>query len=525
VTPKSLGGVPGTPEGGDQGGLVLDQEYRLLFDNSPHPMWVWDAETLAFLEVNEATVALYGFSRDEFLGMTIKEIRPPEEVPALLEYLRTMPDSPGLPATQVKHRKRDGSRIEVVGFTSPIVFRGRRARLVLAYDVSEKKRMEAQLLETHRMEAVGRLAGGVAHDFNNLLGVITGYGELLLKELGPHHPGAKRVGEIQKAAARAADLTRQLLAFSRRQVLQPRILDVNEVVADVEKMLRGVLGEDIQVVTSPGTGTGRIRADPGQIEQVLLNLAMNARDAMPNGGRLSFETANVDLDETYAHAHPEVQPGPFVMLAVRDTGVGMDAETQAHIFEPFFTTKEMGQGTGLGLATVFGIVHQSGGSITVDSRLGVGTSCTIYFPRVGDDLSRPVPAPAGDSARGSEAVILVEDSDPLREMVREILEAAGYTVLAFSDAEEALGEIDNEGVTVRLLLTDVVMPGMSGPALARSVRMARPEVKVLFMSGYTDEAVGLQGVLGEGAQFIQKPFSADGLLGQVRAVLDEPYRR
>jgi CheY-like chemotaxis protein len=246
---------------------------------------------------------------------------------------------------------------------------------------------------------------------------------------------------------------------------------------------------------------------------------------MPRGGRLSFETANVELDETYARAHPEVRPGPFVMLAVRDTGHGMDAETQAHIFEPFFTTKEMGQGTGLGLATVFGIVHQSGGSIRIDSGVGVGTTCTIYFPRVEDEATRPVPAAKGDPARGTETILLVEDSDPLREMVHEILEAAGYTLLTSADPEEAMGRIGTAGATVGLLLTDVVMPGMSGPALARSVRLARPEMKVLFMSGYTDEAVGLQGVLGEGTRFIQTPFPADALLHQVRAVLDEPYRR
>ena len=322
----------------------------------------------------------------------------------------------------MKHRRKDGSLLEVAGSTNPIRFQGRRARLVLATDVSERKQLEAQLLQAHKMEAVGRLAGGVAHDFNNLLGVITGYSELLIKDLGPQHPSSKRVGQIQKAADRAAALTRQLLAFSRKQVLQPRILDINEVVADVETMLRRLIGEDVKLVTRPGAGIGRIKADPGQIEQVLMNLAVNARDAMPKGGRLLFETANVALDESHARAHPEVQPGPFVMLAVTDTGVGMTAQTQAHIFEPFFTTKEMGSGTGLGLATVFGIVQQSGGSITVDSRVGLGTTCTIYFPRVEDELSRPIPSPAdAPRARGGETILLVEDADPLRAMIREML--------------------------------------------------------------------------------------------------------
>jgi hypothetical protein len=496
------------------------QEYRLLFDSNPHPMWVYDAETLAFLAVNDAAVRLYGYSRAEFLAMTIKEIRPHEEVPALLEYLETIPDTPSLPATQVKHRKKDGSLLEVAGSSNPIEFHGRRARLVLASDVSEKKRLEAQLLQAHKMEAVGRLAGGVAHDFNNLLGVITGYSELLLRDLGPQHPGSKRVGEIQKAADRAAALTRQLLAFSRKQVLQPRILDINEVVADVEKMLRRLIGEDVYLVTTPGAGIGRIQADPGQVEQVLMNLVVNARDAMPKGGRLLFETANVVLDESYARAHPEVQPGRFVMLAVSDTGVGMDAQTQAHIFEPFFTTKELGKGTGLGLATVFGIVQQSGGSITVESRLGHGTTCRIYFPRV-DGRSNVAPGPLGAPlARGSETILLVEDADPLRAMIREVLEVAGYTVLEYEDPEAALHRVTTLDAPIGLLLTDVVMPRLSGPDLARSVRATRPEINVLVMSGYTDEAMGLHGALGAGTQFIQKPFSPDALLAKVREVLD-----
>jgi two-component system, cell cycle sensor histidine kinase and response regulator CckA len=420
--------------------------------------------------------------------MTIKEIRPQEEVPALLEYLATIPDSPSLPATQVKHRKKDGSLLEVAAVTNPIVFQGRAARLVLANDVSERKRLEALLLQAQKMEAVGRLAGGVAHDFNNL---------------------------------RGAALTRQLLAFSRKQVLQPRILDLNEVVADVEKMLRRVIGEDIQLVTMPGAGIGRIRADPGQIEQVLMNLVVNARDAMPRGGRLIFETANVALDDNYVRAHPEVQPGPFVMLAVSDTGVGMDAQTQAHIFEPFFTTKEQGKGTGLGLATVFGIVQQSGGSISVESRLGLGTTCRIYFPRVVDELPRPpLPPPGAPLPRGTETVLLVEDAHPLREMIREILEGAGYTVLGCSDSEDALRQVGASN-PIHLMLTDVVMPRVSGPELAKSVQISRPEIKVLFMSGYTDEAMGLHGVLGAGTQFIQKPFTADALIRKVREAIDE----
>jgi two-component system, cell cycle sensor histidine kinase and response regulator CckA len=504
--------------------LESEEEYRVLFVSNPHPMWVFDVETLAFLAVNDAAVRLYGFSRGEFLGMTIKDIRPPEEVPALLEYLKTMPETPSLLATQIKHHKKDGSLLEVAGASNAIEFHGRHARLVLADDISERKALEAQLGQAQKMEAVGRLAGGVAHDFNNLLGVITGYSELLLRSLGPEHPGSKRVEEIQKAAERAASLTRQLLAFSRQQVLQPRILDLNQVVADIEKMLCRLIGEDIHLVTTRGEGLGRIRADPGQIEQILMNLVVNARDAMPKGGGLILETANVALDEVYARVHPEVQAGPFVMLSVSDTGEGMDAETRAHIFEPFFTTKEAGKGTGLGLATVFGIVQQSGGSVSVESQLGLGTACRIYFPRVEDALPLPAPGtlPGAPPRGGTETVLVVEDADSLREIIREILEGAGYTVLESADPDEALFRVSTLGSPLHLLLTDVVMPGMSGPDLATSVGIARPGTKVLFMSGYTDEAMGLHGVLDAGTQFIQKPFAADALLRKVREAIDAP---
>jgi hypothetical protein len=502
--------------------LESEEQYRLLFDSNPHPMWVFDATTLAFLAVNDAAVQLYGFSRTEFLGMTIQEIRPAEELPRLLAYVETMPESLSVLLNPLKHRKKDGSIFDVVGASNPIEFHGKRARLVLANDVSERTRLESQLLQAQKLEAVGRLAGGVAHDFNNLLGVITGYSGLLLKSLGPQHPASKRVEQIQMAAERAAALTRQLLAFSRKQVLQPRVLDLDEIAASVERMLLRVIAANIQLVRRPGAGLGRIRADPGQIEQVLMNLVLNARDAMPKGGVVVVETANVDLGNEYAREHPEVHAGPFVMLSVSDNGDGMDAETRAHIFEPFFTTKDEGKGTGLGLATVFGIVQQSGGSITVESQPGAGTTFRICFPRVEDALSRSAPVAAeGLPPGGSETILLVEDAESLRVMIREMLEGAGYTVLESSDPEEALPRVDTVGAPVRLLLTDVVMPRMSGPDLAKSVRLVRPEIKVLFMSGYTDEAMSLHGALAAGIQFIQKPFLADALLRKVREALDE----
>ena len=503
--------------------LESEAEYRVLFDSNPHSMWVFDAETLAFLAVNDAAVRLYGFSRSEFLGMTIEAIRPEKEVPALLAYLAIIPDSPSLQAMHVKHRKKDGSLLEVEGVSNPIEFQGRKARLVLATDVTEKRELEVRLQQSQKMEAVGRLAGGVAHDFNNLLGVITGYCELLLKSLDPTDVVSKRVAEIQKAAERAAGLTLQLLAFSRKQVLQPRILDLNEVVANVGDMLRRLIHEDIHLVITPGAELGCVLADPGQIEQVLVNLVVNARDAMPKGGGLILETANVTLDDAYARAHPEVAPGPFVMLSVKDTGEGMDPETQAHIFEPFFTTKAGAKGTGLGLATVFGIVHQSGGSVSFDSEPGLGTTCTIYLPRVEGALPQPSGMPkGGPPPRGTETLLLVEDADSLRGMVREMLENAGYTVLESADPEEALFKVSTWNAPLHLMLTDVVMPSMSGPDLATSVRIAKPGIKVVFMSGYTDEALGVHGVLDHDTQFIQKPFSSDDLLRKIREAIDEP---
>jgi len=500
-----------------------EEEYRLLFDSNPHPMWVFDSESLEFLAVNDAAVRLYGFSRQEFLAMTIREIRPVEEVPALLEYLATIPDSPSLKAVHVKHRKKDGSLVEVEGASNPIELHGRHARLVLVDDVTERKELEAQLMQAQKMEAVGRLAGGVAHDFNNLLGVITGYSELLLEGLGPQHPESAALEQIQKAAERGAGLTRQLLAFSRKLVLQPRILDLDAVVAEMGKMLRRLIGEDIQLVMTPCAALGHIRADPGQIEQVVMNLVVNSRDAMPKGGQLAIETANVELDEAYARAHLGVEPGPFVMLSVCDTGEGMDAQTLAHLFEPFFTTKEASKGTGLGLATVFGIVQQSGGTVSVDSLPGMGTTFKIYFPRVEGEVWRPAQARTEDRPpTGKETVLLVEDADALRVLIRRMLEAAGYSVLEYSDPEEALAGARTLEAPIHLLLTDVVMPGMSGPDLARSVQAARPGIRVLFMSGYTDEAMGLHGVLAAVTQFIQKPFTKAVLRRKVREALDEP---
>jgi two-component system, cell cycle sensor histidine kinase and response regulator CckA len=505
-----------------------EEEYRLLFENNPHPMWVFDAATLSFLAVNDAAVRHYGYTRDEFMAMTVLEIRPPESVPEFEQGYaahRAGPERAAFYSTRSStHRKKDGTLMEMDIAANPIVFAGREAWLVLATDVTEKQMLEQQLVKAQKMEAVGQLAGGVAHDFNNLLGVITGYSELLIKGTAAGSKERKRGEEIKAAADRAAALTRQLLAFSRRQILKPRVLDLNAVVADVEKMLRRVISEDIQIVTVAADRLGRVRADAGQVEQVLMNMAVNARDAMPSGGRLLIETANVELDETYTRAHPGLRPGPYVMLTVSDTGHGMDPRTMARIFEPFFTTKEEGKGTGLGLATVYGIVHQSGGVVNVYSEPGHGTTFKVYLPRVEAGMEDVVRADPGPPPQGTETILVVEDAEALRLLIRELLEAGGYTVLDAEGPEKALALVQSTPGSLDLVLTDMVMPRMGGPELARRITALKPEARVVFMSGYSDQAMGAQGMLEPDMRFLQKPFTMDALMRTIRQALDAPPR-
>jgi PAS domain S-box-containing protein len=493
----------------EEGLRQREESFHLLFETNPHPMWVFDRKSLRFLEVNSAAIAHYGYTRDEFLAMRITDIRPPADA--------------GRADGDERHQLKDGRIIDVEVAGHDTEFNGHAGRLVVVNDVTERKRLESQLLQSQKLEAVGQLAAGVAHDFNNLLNVITGYSELLLRSLPETGTDRERTEQVRRAAERGAGLTRQLLAFSRRQVLEPHVLDLNAALADVQSMLTRLIGEDIKIVTSFDRALGRVFADPGQMEQVLVNLVVNARDAMPEGGVLVLETSNVDLDETYARTHPGSTAGPHVRLAVSDTGHGMDDATASRVFEPFFTTKPRGKGTGLGLATVHGIVQQSGGHVDVYSEVGHGTTFKIYLPRVEAPDERPADEAAHvDPHGGHETIVLVEDEDGLRALIREVLEDAGYRVLEAPDPERGLAAVRGEPKGIDLLMTDVILPQMRGNELADRVREVSPRARVLFMSGYTDEAIGQHAVLSPGSQFLQKPFSLAALMAKVRTVLEGP---
>lgn len=417
--------------------------------------------------------------------------------------------------------RADGSSFPADFRCSPLVHDGEvRGAVVTFADVTERNRLNLQFQQAQKMEAVGRLAAGVAHDFNNLLTVINGYAEMLYRH--PDAPEAStRIGHILAASNRAASLTRQLLAFSRQQVLQPQIVDLNQILTEMDPLVRRLVGEDVEIQFALAAGLGTVQADPGQIGQVLMNLVVNARDAMPEGGRLTIESANTELDARYATSHPGIEPGEYVKLAVTDTGVGMDAATQAHIFEPFFTTKPKGAGTGLGLSMVFGVVKQSGGSVTVYSEPGRGTVFTIYLPRVHEHARREiVPATVPAPSRGRERVLVLEDEDSVRELVCEVLQDKGYIVRAATTPEQALALESHGGGAPDLLISDVVMPGMDGRRLAEQLGLRHPGLRVLFISGYPERAATGAGNLAPVLPFIQKPFTPEALARKVREVLD-----
>jgi two-component system cell cycle sensor histidine kinase/response regulator CckA len=630
---------------------AAEQRYRLLFDRNPAPMWVYDLQTLEFLAINDAAVAQYGYSREEFLGMTLRDIRPPEEVPVLLESHRTSP--PGFTSSGIfRHRTRDGSIISVEIRSHDMAFGRRSGRVVLATnvtealhvqeelrtmserfrvlvdaspvaivgfepdrkvqswnqaaermfgwreaevvgkpfpgasggevsallseadggqslsgvmaiaeqrdgtslevsvssaplrnsrgeivgfvgvfeDVTDRRRTELalrtseeQLRHAQKMEAIGRLAGGVAHDFNNILTAIQSYAEFLALELDTDPRYRDDIREIQKAADRAAQLTHQLLAFSRKQVLRPEAIDLNLIVTETERMLRRVIGEDIELVTRLAPVLGPLQGDAGQLSQVLVNLAINARDAMPEGGRLLIETMTVNLDEEYASRHREAVAGPHVLLSVSDTGIGMDGETKSRIFEPFFTTKEQGKGTGLGLSMVYGFVRQSGGSIWVYSEPGEGTTFKIYLPQAPHQgagaLTSAGRAHPRKAVAAGTTVLLVEDELAVRQVATRTLVEHGYAVLEAANGREALALALSHQGPIDLVLTDMVMPEMRGGELAERLRQERPEARLLMMSGYTEEAASRQAILAAGSAFLEKPFTASRLLEKVEEVL------
>ncbi|MGH7516431.1 MAG: PAS domain S-box protein [Gemmatimonadales bacterium] len=494
-------------------------QYRLLFECNPEPMWVFDVETLRFLAVNDAAVRQYGYSRDEFLTLTVLDIRPPEDRERFLELRREQPH--GLRQyTELRHRKKDGTIIDVEVSADSFVFDGRPARIVLVKDVTARKRLEDQLRQAQKMEAVGRVAGGIAHDFNNLLTVIGGHSDLLLRTVEAHDPRRADLLAVKDAGQRAAELTHQLLAFSRQQILEPTVLDLNTLLRDTERLLRRLLTENIEVRIVLAAELGRVRADPVQLRQVVLNLAVNARDAMPGGGLLTLETQNAEVDAEYTARHSLVSVGRYVVLAVSDTGEGMDAETKGRIFEPFFTTKERGHGTGLGLATVYGIVRQSGGFIWVYSEPGCGATFKIYLPRVDAEVVPEADRGAvRESPRGSETILLVEDDKQVRDLAQRVLEGQGYTVRSAASGSEAIELLESDASPVHLLATDVIMPGMNGRELAERLSLRYPDLKVLYLSGYTDDVIVRHGMLHPGTRFLQKPFSPDALARKVSEVL------
>lgn len=498
-----------------------EAHFRELVELSPEAIFIETGGDFAF--VNHALVKLLGAQcPEELIGKPVLNRVHPEFREAVRERMRLLHEE--RQATSLLEQKwirTDGTVLTVEVTAAPFTHEGKPGSQAIIRDISQRKVLEAQLMQAQKMEAVGRLAGGVAHDFNNLLTAILGYSELIMARLDRNNPLYDELQEIHLAGKRASNLTHQLLAFSRRQVLMPKVLDLNVIVSDIDRMLHRLIGEHIELITRTQSDLGRIKADPGQVEQVIMNLAVNARDAMSQGGRLTIETRNVDLDKDYARTHSEAKAGAYVMLAVSDTGIGMDSQTQARIFEPFYTTKDLGRGTGLGLSTVYGIVKQSKGHIWVYSELGRGSTFKVYLPRVDDraeayksDLLKALPK------GGTETILVAEDEDVVRRLACSALRAHGYTVIEARNGPDALSVAQNPPTPIQLMITDMVMPGMNGRELAAKLTGTNPAMKVLYMSGYTEDAMIHQGELSEDTEFLSKPFTPELLLRRVREVLD-----
>jgi hypothetical protein len=476
---------------------------------------------------NARTEAMFGYTRQEMLGHSV-EMLLPEAARARHERMR----ADYLAKPRVRHmgiglelsgRRKDGVQFPVEVSLSYVQTGEGLFAIAFITDISQRKRLEEQLMHAQKMEAVGRLAGGVAHDFNNMLTVIAGYNQMILDQVSPLDPLRGYAEEILKAADRAAALTNQLLAFSRRQIVQPHVFDVNAVLSRAGKMLRRLIGEDVELVFKLSPDAGNVKADPGHLEQAIFNLATNARDAMPGGGRITIETEPAALDNLYARTHLGVKPGAYVMIAVSDNGQGMDTETRRRIFEPFFTTKEKGKGTGLGLATVYGIVKQAGGDIWVYSEVGKGTTFKLYLPAVSEPASEA--EGGGVSAErdmGHETILVVEDEQSVRDLTAKMLKAMGYTVLTAMSGAEALALAGAHKGSIDLLLTDVVMPGMGGKRVAEELQRRRPGIKAIYVSGYTENTISDHGEIDAGVEFLAKPFSREALARKLRQTLSKP---
>ena len=514
----------------EKAALKSEERFRDLFDRAPIGYYELDHEG-RFANLNQTQLEMMGYRLEEMIGQPVWKFNEDEETArrrVLGKLAGVVPPAKGV---EFIYRREDGTTFPVL--IEERILKDRTGKIVglrgTIQDITDRKKAEQELVflqeqlrQAQKMEAIGQMAGGIAHDFNNILTVINGRAEMALFKLREGDPLKTNVEEIKKASERAASLTQQLLAFSRRQILEFKVLDLNASLAELNRMLRRVIGEDIELITLPGENLGRVKTDPGQIEQVIVNLAVNARDAMPNGGKLILETANVELDEEYSRTHVGVKPSPYVMLSVTDTGGGMTPEVKDRIFDPFFTTKEKGKGTGLGLSTVYGIVKQSGGYIWVYSELGHGTVFKIYLPRVDEPVE---PLEEGvrweETPRGKETILLVEDEGAVRRLAAEFLRKQGYTVLEAQHGDEAFFICRQHKDSIDLMVTDVVMPGMSGRELVEHLAPLRPGMKVLYMSGYTDDAIVHHGVLEEGMNFIQKPFSMMKLAQKVRDILDK----
>jgi len=506
-----------------------EEKYRTLYDSSRDAIMIITPDKV-FLNGNPACVKMFGCrNEDEFISLTSMALSPEYQPDGALSFEKSqkmisIAMEHGSHFFKWKHKRVDGEEFYSTVLLASMKLYGKKILQATVRDITEHKRLEAQLHMAQKMEAIGKLAGGVAHDFNNILTVIMGNAGLALMEVGKDNTLREEIEEIRKAGKRAASLTRQLLAFSRKQIIQPKILNINELLTGIEKMLGRLIGEDIELLTIPEPALWQVKIDPGQIEQVIINLAINARDAMPKGGNLTIETDNADLNENYFREHgiEGEKPGHYAVLAVSDTGSGMDKKTLEHIFEPFFTTKEVGKGTGLGLSTVYGIVRQNNGFIWVYSEPGQGTTFKVYLSEVKKDadLEKKEQTPVDDPG-GSETVLIIEDNDLLRNFVQKALQGYGYRVMDAENGEDALRVCKEHDGRIDLMITDVIMPKMGGREAAKRLQPLYPQMKVIYMSGYTDNAIVHHGVLERGLNFLEKPFTPEGLARKAREVLDD----